>query len=216
MSSNPQGFTVGPCGTIEELQEWMDYPSETEGDSHFAVFFPNLASPEIILPAECEGNTYSTYDAAVLDSEPQRPFAPSFTGFMQSTMLNAARTPSHIQNSEDLSILLGQNNPVPTAPVLLVPPQMLSLDNEVANIDNSFALPDEISHCVQNTAPITPSSASGASSSRKTVVPECQDYYWAEPYVYSTKKVDNRANNATKQLKYAKAKKAKSSRATGL
>ncbi|KAG0324143.1 hypothetical protein BGZ99_002151 [Dissophora globulifera] len=145
MSSNLQGFTVGPCGAIEELQEWMDYPSETEGDSHFR-----------------------------------------------------------------------QNNPVPTAPVLLVAPQMLSLDNEVANIDNSFALPDEISHCVQNTAPITPSSASGASSSRKTAVPECQDYYWAEPYVYSTKKVDNRANNATKQLKDAKAKEAKSSRATGL
>ncbi|KAG0328258.1 hypothetical protein BGZ99_005776 [Dissophora globulifera] len=178
-------------------------------------------------------------------------------------MLSAARTSHQVQNSDGPSILPGQDNHVSTAPALFVASQMPLSANDVMDIDGSlvllnemshceqdtapitpspgshasssqrtavtkplrilwakpyvytanhamdidcsFALPNEMSHCEQDTAPITPSPGSHASSSQRTAVTEPLRILWAKPYEYTAKKVDNRGNNATKQLKVAMA-----------
>ncbi|KAG0300887.1 hypothetical protein BGZ98_008788 [Dissophora globulifera] len=120
-------------------------------------------------------------------------------------MLSAARTPHHVQNSDGSSILLEQNNPVPAAPVLLIVSQMSSSINHVMDIDDSLVLPNDMSHCEQDSAPITSSAPSHTPSSLRTAVPKPPKIFWAKPYAFTAKKVDNRANNAIKQLKVAMA-----------
>ncbi|KAG0306544.1 hypothetical protein BGZ99_001737, partial [Dissophora globulifera] len=99
--------------------------------------------------------------------------------------LDAQSEHSHVQNleSESSPILPGQDNPVHSTPV----------PDQDTNTSGPLVLPDGISPCVADTAPVTPSSKPSR-------------FVFAEPYVYPTKKVDNRANNATKQLKNAIAK----------